>query len=115
LYTDFFLSSVIDRLKDKKAFMIYASDHGESLGECGRLTHSGDGDIPEQRTVPLMVWMSDSYKEAYPDKWSAIEVAKSKEISHDYIFHSILDCLGIESVIIDKELSLCRANAFEKG
>ena len=115
LYTDFFLSSVIDRLKDKKAFMIYASDHGESLGERGRLTHGGDGDIPEQRTVPLMVWMSDSYKEAYPDKWSAIEVAKSKEISHDYIFHSILDCLGIESVIIDKELSLCRANSFEKG
>jgi glucan phosphoethanolaminetransferase (alkaline phosphatase superfamily) len=115
LYTDFFLSSVIDRLKDKKAFMIYASDHGESLGENGRLTHGGDGDIPEQRTVPLIVWISNSYKEAYPERWSAIEIAKANEISHDYIFHSILDCLGIESEIIDKGLSLCRANSFEKG
>ena len=106
---------MIDRLKGKKAFMIYAADHGESLGECGRLTHGASGDAPEQREIPFIVWMSDNYKEAHPDKWQAIESVKANEISHDYIFHSILDCLGIESEIVDKSLSLCRTNSFDKG
>ena len=112
LYTDFFLSGVIDQLKDKKAFMIYVSDHGESLGECGRLHHGGDGDIPEQRIVPLIFWMSDSYRKSHPDKWSAVESAKENNISHDYIFHSILNCLGIESEAIDESLSLCHTKSF---
>lgn len=110
LYTDFFLSSVIERLKDKKAFLVYASDHGESLGENGRLAHGGEGDVPEQYTVPFIVWMSDSYKAAYPKKWTAIQSATNKEISHDHIFHTTLDCLNIESEIIDKSLSLCHHN-----
>ncbi|MDG1436428.1 MAG: phosphoethanolamine transferase [Rickettsiaceae bacterium] len=113
LYTDFFLSSVIDRLKDKKAFLIYASDHGESLGEKGRFTHGGDGYIPEQRTVPFIVWMSDSYKKSHPQKWSAIKSITDKNISHDHIFHSILDCLSIKSDIVDKSLSLCHTNSFD--
>ncbi len=114
LYTDFFLSSVIEKLKDKKAFLIYSADHGESLGECGRLTHGCDGYVQEQREVPLMVWMSDSYKDSHPDKWSAVESAKENNISHDYIFHSILNCLGIESEAIDESLSLCHTKSFHQ-
>jgi glucan phosphoethanolaminetransferase (alkaline phosphatase superfamily) len=110
LYTDFFLSSVINILKNKKAFMIYASDHGESLGECGRLTHGADDYVEEQRAVPFIVWFSDSYKSSYPDKWKAVKSLEKKEISHDYIFHTILDCLNIESEAVDKSLSLCRGN-----
>ena len=109
LYTDFFLSSVINILKNKKAFMIYASDHGESLGENGRLTHGADEYVEEQRIVPFMVWFSDSYKSSYPEKWKAVKSVEKKEISHDYIFHTILDCLNIESEAVDKSLSLCRS------
>lgn len=108
LYTDFFLHSVIEKLKDKKAFLIYSSDHGESLGEEGRYAHGSHIDAEEQRTVPFIIWMSDSYKKAYPDKWRATMQATTNEISHDYIFHSILDCIGIDSEIVDKSLSLCR-------
>jgi glucan phosphoethanolaminetransferase (alkaline phosphatase superfamily) len=110
LYTDFFLSSVINILKNKKAFMIYASDHGESLGECGRLTHGADDYVEEQRIVPFIVWFSDSYKSSYPDKWKAVKSLEKKEISHDYIFHTILDCLNIESDAVDKSLRLCRGS-----
>jgi len=107
LYTDFFLSSVIELLKDKNAFLIYSSDHGESLGECGRLVHGYDGYAEEQREVPLMVWASEKYKNNHSTKWSSIQKSIDKDISHDYIFHSILDCLSIESDSIDKSLSLC--------
>ena len=55
-----------------------------------------------------MVWASNSYKAEYPKKWLAIkEAVKNNNISHDYIFHSILDCLGIQSEIVDRSLSLC--------
>ncbi|GAB4163132.1 MAG: hypothetical protein Tsb006_1900 [Rickettsiaceae bacterium] len=108
LYTDFFLASVIDHLKDKKAFVIYSSDHGESLGECGRFTHGFEDYFEEQRAVPLIVWFSDSYKATYPEKWESIKDMEKVEISHDYIFHTILDCLNISSEAVDKSLSLCQ-------
>ena len=33
LYTDSFISNVIDQVRDKKAIVFYAADHGESIGE----------------------------------------------------------------------------------
>jgi glucan phosphoethanolaminetransferase (alkaline phosphatase superfamily) len=110
LYTDYFLSEVIDRLKNENAFLIYASDHGESLGECGRLTHGSDGYFAEQREVPIMVWFSDKYIKNHPEKWEAVKSFQKDLISHDNIFHSILGCLGIESEIVDESLNLCKKN-----
>ena len=110
LYTDYFLSEVIGRLRDKNAFLIYVSDHGESLGEGGRLTHGGNGYFAEQREVPMIIWFSKKYKKNHPKKWEAAKSFKQKIISHDNVFHSILDCIGIESEIVDKSLSLCKKN-----
>ena len=109
LYTDFFLHQVIENLKDKNSFLIYSADHGESLGEEGRLTHGHECQDPpkEQYRVPLMVWVSDKYKNKKAYKWSVLKAESEKKISHDYIFHTILDCLNIGSKIIDKSLSLC--------
>jgi len=108
LYTDFFLSRVINALQDKNAFLIYSSDHGESLGEYGNIGHGQDAYIKEQREVPLIIWTSDKYKARHQDKWQAISANKGIDISHDNIFHSILDCLNIDSSVVDKSLSLCR-------
>ncbi len=108
LYTDYVLSAIINRLKNKKAFVIYASDHGESLGENGCLTHGSEKYVKEQRQVPFIVWMSDSYKASNKKKWKLMQKKKKKYISHDYIFHTILDCLNIKSDAIDPKLSLCK-------
>ena len=89
--------------------MIYASDHGESLGENGRLTHGADEYVEEQRIVPFMVWFSDSFKKNYPELVNAVDSHKGQIISHDYIFHSVLHCLGIESEILDLNYSLCNS------
>ncbi len=32
-YVDHFISSVIDQVRDKKAIVFYAADHGESINE----------------------------------------------------------------------------------
>jgi len=109
LYTDFFLHSVITLLKDKNAFLIYASDHAEALGENGRYGHGGDLTI-EQTTIPFIVWFSDKFQKNNPDVKIAIKSHTNSEINHDFIFHSLLDCIGISSEIIDKNLSLCKVN-----
>lgn len=106
LYTDFFLHQVIDLLKNRNAFLVYVSDHAESLGEHGYYGHGGPM-IPEQTTVPFLVWVSDEFKIKHPDKVNSIESYLNNEISHDYVFHSLLNCLGIHSKIIDQNLSLC--------
>ncbi|WP_341748293.1 phosphoethanolamine transferase [Candidatus Tisiphia endosymbiont of Dascillus cervinus] len=106
LYTDFFLYNVIDLLKNSNAILIYVSDHAESLGEHGYYGHGGPM-IPEQTTVPFLVWISDEFKKRHPDLVSSIANHLGTEISHDYVFHSILNCVGIHSAVIDKNLSLC--------
>jgi glucan phosphoethanolaminetransferase (alkaline phosphatase superfamily) len=106
LYTDFFLSNLIEMLKDEEAFLIYASDHGESLGESGRFGHAGEITF-ERTSIPLIVWVSDSFKQKHPVHAENINTHKGQRLSHDNIFHSVLDCLDISSEIIDKNLSIC--------
>ncbi len=106
LYTDFFLSNLIDLLKDKNAFLIFASDHAESLGEEGRFGHGGEC-APEQRDIPFIFWFSEIFKQTHPKLTQALNSRKNLIISHDYIFHTILDCLDIESEIVDTNYSLC--------
>ena len=107
-YTDHILSQVIDMLKNKNAFLIYVSDHGESLGENGVYAHGSDL-TPEQLTIPFIFWASDKFFTDHSGlKQNLARLQKSKkELTHDYVFHSILDCAKIQSSIIDPELSLC--------
>jgi glucan phosphoethanolaminetransferase (alkaline phosphatase superfamily) len=107
LYTDYVLSEIIARLKNKNAILFYTSDHGESLGENGAYGHGGDN-IPEQMTVPFFIWTSDAFNKNNPQMWQKILANDKKEINYKYLFHSVLDCSGIKSDIIDSNLSLCR-------
>jgi len=109
LYTDFFLSNLIDLLKNKNAFLLYVSDHGESLGEDGYYGHGGPM-IAEQITVPFIVWTSKEFKSKHSELVASIKNYATTKISHDYVFHSVLDCLNISSEVIDKDLSLCKSS-----
>jgi len=110
LYTDFILDSLIKILKkqNKQSFLIYASDHGESLGENGLYLHG----IPvkfapkEQTHIPWIVWYSDKYK-----KNNKISFVKSEEkITHEFFPHTILKSLKIKSTTLKEEKSLIRLN-----
>ncbi|HHB0951760.1 TPA: phosphoethanolamine transferase, partial [Vibrio cholerae] len=64
LYTDHFLTKVIELLKrnaDKRdTAMIYVSDHGESLGENGVYLHAAPYSIAPQAQihVPMVMWFA---------------------------------------------------------
>lgn len=106
LATDDFISRVIKSLAGDNAFVIYTSDHGESLGEDGNFLH-GKPKRPEQRDVPLIFWASDIFRQKHLERYSAALGHKGLPLTHDVIFHSMLDCAGITSTVIDRSLSLC--------
>lgn len=115
LYTDAFLSRLINSLKDKKAILIYTSDHGESIDE-NRHFHATPKPLApiEQLQVPLLFWASDAYL-THPARQKAFTqlqtAAKSPHtgVGHANLFDSLLGCLGVSSNNggIDDKYNLC--------
>ncbi len=95
LQTDDVLFRLISKLKDKKAVLVYASDHGQSFGEQGVYCHGGSLGIVKQRHVFSFVWYSDLYAAAHPDKVEAMRSNAQKPLSHDDIYLSVLSLSGI--------------------
>lgn len=103
VYTDYILSKVIEDLKQLKEYnstMIYVSDHGESLGEKNLYMHGLPISIApkEQYEIPFIVWLSDSKKELKPNK----------TVSQNYVFHSVLNFLNVQSPIYDEKMNIFR-------
>lgn len=102
LYTDTFIGNVIDQLRNKKALVFYAADHGESIDENSHL-HGTPRQMapPEQFRVPMIVWASDSFL-SQPDHQQAFDQLKAQQRvggqkRHEELFDSILGCLGYTS------------------
>lgn len=111
LYSDYILSEIIKRLKDKKALLLYVSDHGQFLGEKGLYYH-GDSKAynEEEHVVPMVLWMSDSLiaEKKYAQKFNKAKDKINKNLSHDNVFDSLLDCAGASSKMFKRNLSICK-------
>ncbi len=99
LYTDYFLSQVIQLLKKNTekfdTAMLYISDHGESLGKNGLYLHGLPYMFaPEEQThVAAILWA---------DKSSSIDMEKTrtlrgKPVSHDGIFRTLLSVFNVRT------------------
>ena len=102
MYVDHFIDSVIDQVRDKKAIVFYAADHGESINEFEHL-HGTPRNMapPEQFRVPMMVWMSDKYLEQ-PEKAKMFQqLTKEADMKvprrHVELYDTIMGCLGYTS------------------
>lgn len=95
LYMDWFVDTVISRFEDKTAVVIYLSDHGEALGENGHYLHAG-GTEPEKHPA-CVIWYSDRYKAAFPEKVTNLQSNKDRHYRTDFLFYSILSAVGIEA------------------
>ncbi|MCG8709607.1 kdo(2)-lipid A phosphoethanolamine 7''-transferase [Brenneria sp. 4F2] len=102
LYTDSFIDNVINQVRDKKALVFYASDHGESIGENSHLHGTPREMAPaEQFRAPMMVWASDKFL-TDADNLDAFDRLKAQQRignthRHEELFDSILGCLGYTS------------------
>lgn len=107
LYTDYFLSKVINFLKPySKGYetaMLYMSDHGESLGENGFYLHG----IPyiiapnEQKHIASIMWFGDSEIKEDIDV-QKLSSYKNNKFSQDNLFHTLLGLFEVETKVYDK-------------
>lgn len=97
LYTDRLLNKEIETLRQmhKAAAWFFVSDHGEYISP--KVSGHGHTYHPtkEEYHVPLMVWYSDEYKEAYPDKIANMIRHKDEPVCADHVFWSVLDMADI--------------------
>lgn len=103
LYTDYLVHSVIQMLKEipnRRACVLFVSDHGESLGENNLYMHG----IPysmaprEQIEIPFVVWAPD------------MQVKPLEKVGQHHVFHSVLRFFGIESPAFDEEKCIFAKN-----
>ena len=93
LYTDWFLSQVIDRLKspEKAAALMYVADHGQTLYDksCDLAFHGHNTQY--EFHVPAFVWYSDVYAALYPAKVAQLKQRRKARLSTENVFHTLVD------------------------
>ena len=118
LYDDHLLAQTIDRLRalsnSVDTALVYVSDHGESLGESGVFLHALPYAIaPRAQTqVPMMFWASTGFRSRFGIDIDCLRGKSGHTLSHDYLFHSLLGLLSIETEVRRPELDLlsdCRS------
>jgi len=107
LYDDNLLAQTIDRLRalsnSVDTALVYVSDHGESLGERA-LPYSI---APRTQTqVPMMFWASTGFRSRFDIDIDCLRGKAGHTLSHDYLFHSLLGLLSIETEARRPELDL---------
>ena len=101
-YTDGFLSRLIHMLEKQQidAAMLYTSDHGEDIFDDSRHLFLHASPVPSyyQLHVPFLIWMSDNYRETYPEYWDTAIDNKDKNVSSSSsFFPTMLSLGGIET------------------
>lgn len=111
IYTDRMLDSVIGLLDARNipAAMLYMSDHGEDIFDDSRerFLHASPTATYHQLHVPLLMWMSPEYSEAYPSKAAAAQANRNHDVSTSAsAFHTIVDLAGIATPYYKPAFSL---------
>ncbi len=111
VYTDHVLSSLIQVLKGSTAYQTgfwYLSDHGESTGEHGLYLHGSPYAIaPTQQThVPMLMWFSPEWTAQNSAQITCLTKQKSKELSQDNLFPSLLSLLDVKTQTIDEQKNM---------
>ena len=99
VYTDYLIHQVIEVLRsipDRRACMLFVSDHGESLGENNLYMHG----VPlamaprEQIEIPFLVWAP------------GLKVKPFELVGQHHVFHSVMRFFGVESPVFDEEMCI---------
>ena len=109
-YSDFVNALVIEQLEalpnniDKQ--FLYVSDHGESLGEAGAYLHGFPYSFaPSTQThVPLYIWADEHNQRITNTCLANLDTTAAR--SHNNIFHTLLNLIGIKSKTYQASLDL---------
>ncbi len=112
LYTDHVLATLINTLQARASTvdstLIFASDHGESLGEKGLFLHGLPHAIAprEQTQVPMLMWWSDGFGQAAALDRPCVQQRTAAPASHDNLFHTVLGLLDVKTSLYEAPFDL---------
>ena len=112
LYTDYVLNEAIEYLnrnaEEFDSFLLYASDHGESLGENGVYLHGLPYTIApkSQINVPMIFWMSDEFSSSHAVSLTSLANKSDLDFSHDNISHSLLGLFNVKSTTYKRDFDI---------
>ncbi|MDI4632295.1 phosphoethanolamine--lipid A transferase [Pelomonas sp. V22] len=104
-YADWLLARGIDWLKTKSdrfdTALLYASDHGESLGENNLYLHGLPYSMApkEQTHIPMILWLPEASSQALKLKSGCLKSRLDQPFSHDQLFHTVLGYSGVQSQV----------------
>ncbi|MDO4185662.1 MAG: sulfatase-like hydrolase/transferase [Bacteroidales bacterium] len=101
LYNDSVVSEIMGLFKNKEAVVFYYSDHGQdfynsSEDYCGHGIDSNPESAYWGTQIPFMVYMSDRYKEKYPEKVRVIEGKADEPFRTDDFIYMLMDIIGVK-------------------
>lgn len=102
LYVDQFINTVIARLEQHESWesaVMFASDHGESLGEKGVYLHSTPYEIApkEQTTIPMIMWFSPTWLQNEKTNAGCLrQNAQAQTYSHDNVFSTLFSVMNLD-------------------
>ena len=109
--TDRFFSRLIRELDATGAAtaLLYTSDHGENIFDDSRKQFLHASPVPTyyELHVPLLVWMSPSYRRLCPAEAAAIRANSRKSVATSAsVFHTLLSLAGITTPLRVDSLSV---------
>ncbi len=118
-YTDHLLGELteyLDSIPDTDCALIYTSDHGEDIFDYGsnRFLHASPVPTYHQLHVPMIIWMSETYRARYPEKWHNAYSHRNLNIStSESMANSLLDIAGINTRYCDPAKAVCNQSYIE--
>ena len=102
-YNDYVLSEIINKIEKTSSILFYFSDHGEEVYDYrdhyGRVL----GNVVDENLVnaiyrvPFVVWLSDRYKEQYPEETAKIFKATERHFGLDRLSNTLFRLGRIET------------------
>ncbi|MES2296409.1 MAG: phosphoethanolamine transferase [Pseudomonadota bacterium] len=108
-YTDWFLAQAIELLAatNRKAVLIYASDHGENFLSSDVIDGHGLPRFAEgDAHIPVFIWASPAYQRAEGDKWKKLVSNQNSMFTSDNVFHTLSDMARLDFPELDRRRSL---------
>ena len=84
-FMDIIVDSIISTIEERKAQLLFISDHGEALGENGMWLHASDCEAMH-RTASF-IWMSETLRESHPDWETFYTGFENKFVKTDSIYY----------------------------
>ena len=115
LYTDDVLKNIFQRLQkiDGLKSIVYFSDHGEGIDK--NLQHDSNNYVPQMTRIPLVIYLSDSFKDDQQENYTKIKKSSDKYFTNDLIFDTMLGLMNIELGKVDEKHNIIWSDKYDNN